>query len=284
MSTYLGARTGATSGTDAVAPLASEIDLRIPTTAGVFSVCRALQEDAGVDSETGLEISPDIFLTVGDCHTLAPTLFGSGLATTTQATTPQSGCLNDNIIDSFFRVRVARELKRARYYWEEMSDYAPPRPVHSFSSAWYETAENPDANFNRWTHRFNLSNGRLLRAETILLPFCLEKHWRLLVLKPQEKQIRYLDSMGYPFTDEIRDRLRNLLRSVLGEAGVRDWLIDPCVKSVHQKNAEDCGVFVCLNGLISLDGKISHDAVEPIVNDTKEARLYILNQLLEACE
>lgn len=108
-------------------------------------------------------------------------------------------------------------------------------------------------------------------AKLVLYPICDNSHWRLLAVKPQDRTIEYLDSLGWD-GDKYVTKLREYLQHELKELYKADeWTVVELQRSSRQLNGSDCGVFVLLNALVLLRG-----------DDTK--KVIACNGMLEARE
>jgi hypothetical protein len=160
--------------------------------------------------------------------------------------------LNDNIVNEYLSILTAGVKKRAGFE-HKRGGGAPP--VHAFSSFWYSTIKSRPKGVERWAARFQLAGSQYLDAEVILYPICDAGHWRLLAVKPKDRVIEYLDSLGWSGTKYI-DTLKEYLAKELGDAWVADeWTIIAKQRSTRQLNGSDCGVFTILNALSLLRGE-----------------------------
>jgi hypothetical protein len=160
--------------------------------------------------------------------------------------------LNDNIINEYLAILTEGAKKKAGFV-SKKGGSAPP--VHAFSSFWYPTIKNRAQGVARWAARFNLAGKQYLDAELILYPICDAGHWRLLVVKPQEHTIEYLDSLGWSGAKYI-EKLKEYLAMELKEFWHEDeWTVLEKQRSVRQVNGSDCGVFTVLNALAIIRGQ-----------------------------
>jgi hypothetical protein len=160
--------------------------------------------------------------------------------------------LNDNIVNEYLSILTAGVKKRAGFE-HKRGGGAPP--VHAFSSFWYSTIKSRPKGVERWAARFQLAGSQYLDAEVILYPICDAGHWRLLAVKPKDRVIEYLDSLGWSGTKYI-DTLKEYLAKELGDAWVSDeWTVIAKQRSTRQLNGSDCGVFTILNALSLLRGE-----------------------------
>jgi hypothetical protein len=162
--------------------------------------------------------------------------------------------LNDNIVNEYLGLLMAKVKKDAGF---EHKRGGPAPPMHAFSSFWYTTLKKRPKDIVRWAPRFHLGKEQYLDADLILYPICEIGHWRLLVVKPKDRTIEYLDSMNCDGTVYIND-LKGYLATEIGAAWVEDeWtVLNPKnQRSVQQINNKDCGVFTVLNALALVRGE-----------------------------
>ena len=193
-----------------------------------------------------------------DFGTLLPALFnGSAKA-----------WLNDEIVNEYL-VMLVKQLNKSVSFSFKRGGPAPP--YHAFSSHWYNSIKGGVKNVERWANRAGLGGEKFLDAKVILYPICDSSHWRLLAVKPQERIIEYLDSLGWDgdkYVDKLRLYLKHELKEFYKE---EEWTVVEQQRSSRQLNGSDCGVFVLLNALALLRG-----------DDTK--KVIACNGMLEARE
>jgi hypothetical protein len=159
--------------------------------------------------------------------------------------------LNDGIVDHYLTILVT-ELKQELGYTYKRGGPAPP--YHAFSSHWYNSIKGNIKNVERWAGRVGLGGKQYLDAKVILYPICDASHWRLIAVKPKERVIEYLDSLGWD-GDIYINKLRSYLKHELGELyKEEEWTVLEKQRSSRQLNGSDCGVFVLLNALVALRG------------------------------
>jgi hypothetical protein len=179
-----------------------------------------------------------------DFGTLLPTLFNGD----------PKAWLNDSVVNEYLAILTEAAKKKAGFVFKKGGS-APP--VHTFSSFWYPTIKNRAQGVARWAARFNLAGKQYLDAELILYPICDAGHWRLLVVKPQERIIEYLDSLGWDGTKYV-NKLKEYLAAELKEFWYEDeWTVLEKQRSTRQVNGSDCGVFTVLNALALIRGEDS---------------------------
>ncbi|KAF1919821.1 hypothetical protein BDU57DRAFT_153876 [Ampelomyces quisqualis] len=160
--------------------------------------------------------------------------------------------LNDNIVNEYLGLLMAKVKKEAGF---EHKRGGPAPPMHIFSSFWYPTLTDRPKNIDRWAARFQLANQQYLDADLILYPICDRGHWRLLVVKPKDRTIEYLDSLTHDGTKYI-EALKGYLATELGDAWVEDeWTVLEMQRSIQQINGSDCGIFTILNALALMRGE-----------------------------
>jgi hypothetical protein len=159
--------------------------------------------------------------------------------------------LNDNIVNEYMNI-ITNAVKAKEGFVAKRGGGAPP--VHAFSSFWYTTMKDRPQGVERWAARFQLKGRQYLDARLILYPICDAGHWRLLAVKPQERTIEYLDSLGWD-GDKYITTLKQYLAKELGSAWVEsEWTVEQDQRSTRQVNGSDCGVFTILNSLALLRG------------------------------
>ncbi|KAH7398239.1 hypothetical protein BKA66DRAFT_565860 [Pyrenochaeta sp. MPI-SDFR-AT-0127] len=160
--------------------------------------------------------------------------------------------LNDNIVNEYLSILVSHIKKEAGF---EHKRGGPAPPVHAFSSFWYSTIKDRPKSVERWAARFQLGGHQYLEANLVLYPICDGGHWRLLAVKPRERMIEYLDSLGFSGIKYVA-KLKEYLAKELGDAWIEeDWTVVELQRSNRQLNGSDCGVFTLLNALTLLRGE-----------------------------
>lgn len=215
-----------------------------------------------------------IDVTRSDLGRLLPDLFGNPGSKETD------GWLNDDIVNHSLKVMVMNQCSSDGYDTKKDGN-APPPQVHVFNSAWYANAVSKPETLANWADKANLTNGRLLHSRIILLPVCLEHHWRLVVLNPQVRTIDYLDSLHKPHT-RFTDAARALLKAVLGDRyNANRWEYNTKKQSATQKNEKDCGVFVYLNAVAAVKN-FKPDEIDSGKQAVDQARVQMALTLLSA--
>jgi hypothetical protein len=159
--------------------------------------------------------------------------------------------LNDNIVNEYLNI-LTDGVKANEGFAHKRGGGAPP--VHAFSSFWYPTLMDRPKGVERWAARFQLKGAQYLDANLILYPICDAGHWRLLAVKPKERTIEYLDSLGWDGGKYV-NALKDYLAKELGSAWVEsEWTVEQDQRSTRQVNGSDCGVFTILNSLALLRG------------------------------
>lgn len=176
--------------------------------------------------------------------------------------------LNDEIVNEYLAVLCKIWNEDAAFVFKRGG---PAPPYHAFSSHWYNSMKGGVKNVERWANRVGLGGKQYLDAKLVLYPICDNSHWRLLAVKPQDRTIEYLDSLGWD-GDKYVTKLREYLQHELKELYKADeWTVVELQRSSRQLNGSDCGVFVLLNALVLLRG-----------DDTK--KVIACNGMLEARE
>ncbi|XPS76977.1 hypothetical protein M3J09_009019 [Ascochyta lentis] len=232
-----------------------------PLIAPLSDAERAQLEEIAVKSKHGLNETFPIIphkITARDFGTLLPDQFnGSAKA-----------WLNDEIVNEYLAVLVKDWNNDAGFVFKRGG---PAPPYHAFSSHWYNSIKGGVKNVERWAGRACLGGKQFLDAKLVLYPICDGSHWRLLAVKPQERIIEYLDSLGWngdKYVDKMRLYLKNELKELYKD---EEWTVVEQQRSSRQLNGSDCGVFVLLNALVLIRG-----------DDTK--KVIACNGMLEARE
>lgn len=222
---------------------------------------RAQLEDVAAKSKHGRNEAYPIVphkISARDFGTLLPNRFnGSAKA-----------WLNDEIVNEYLAVLVKQWKEDAGFVFKRGG---PAPPYHAFSSHWYNSIKAGVKNVERWANRVGLGGKQFLDAKLVLFPICNNSHWRLLAIKPQERTIEYLDSLGWggdQYVAKLRDYLQHELKELYN---ADEWTVVKLQRSSKQLNGSDCGVFVLLNALVLLRG-----------DDTK--KVIACNGMLEARE
>lgn len=187
--------------------------------------------------------------------------------------------LNDEVINATRAIvnhRSATLLKKWNEGAPHISDETKPFSSFAFNSFFYtKLAENPVnkqtgerydySQVRRWTNRPIKTD--IFSLDFLIVPInCGNSHWIYVMIDMVERVLTYIDSMfGYR-----KDVLENLLRYLQDEhmdkkglpmPDVGEWKFRMTPKSYpRQKNAYDCGAFVCLGmeytalGIIPVEG------------------------------
>lgn len=161
--------------------------------------------------------------------------------------------LNDNIVNEYLGILIAAKKKGDGF---EHKRGGPAPAVHAFSSFWYPTIKkaNNTNGVARWAARFQLAGRQYLDATLLLYPICDKGHWRLLAVKPQERTIEYLDSLGWEGSAYLETMKEYLARELGNLWNEDEWTVLEKQRSTRQVNGSDCGVFTILNALALLRG------------------------------
>lgn len=160
--------------------------------------------------------------------------------------------LNDNIVNEYLSILVDHQ-KAASGYKHVRGGAAPP--LHAFASQWYSSASKNLKSVARWASKKQLGGQQLLDAKLLLIPVCEGGHWRLVAIKPQDRSLEYLDSLGFDGSKIMKTAV-SWLQQELGEHWRgEEWSVVEKQRSVEQLNGSDCGVFTCLNALALVRGE-----------------------------
>lgn len=203
-------------------------------------------EEAAAKTEHGRQwkspVVPEKQLLAKDFGTLLPHQFNGNLR----------AWLNDEIVNEYLAILVAQKKKEAGFAHKRGG---PAPPMHAFSSFWYTTMKDRPESIKRWASRVQLQGDQYLDADLLLYPICDDGHWRLLAVKPKERTIEYLDSMGFK-GDKYVKKLKEYLEGELKDSWNEDeWTVVELQRSSRQINGNDCGVFTLLNALTLLRGE-----------------------------
>ena len=161
------------------------------------------------------------------------------------------GWLNDEIVNEFLDLAVKKKLDETG--WTKTSGTAPK--VHAFNTHLYSTFKSKGYNgVRRWAMRAKLGGKRLLDTEEILIPINDCAHWTLLVISGKDRTIRYYDSLGGEPKKYTDFALQYLAKELGNDFKESEWKVEKSW-SQQQNNSNDCGVFVCMNGLALITGK-----------------------------
>lgn len=203
---------------------------------------KTLLDSAAAKTRYGLDQDAQVVkrkLSAKDFGTLLPKQFnGSARA-----------WLNDEIVNEYLSILVGYEKHVAGF---EHKRNGPAPPVHAFTSHWYTSVNKGVKSVERWAGRVQLAGKQFLDADLLLYPICDGSHWRLLAVKPRNRRIEYLDSLGLCGKKYI-EKMREYLAHELKELYIADeWTVVEDQRSSRQLNGSDCGVFTLLNALALL--------------------------------
>ena len=209
-------------------------------------------EAAAQKSDYGMK--PDFklvkHLTAHDFGTLVPNMFKGD----------KKAWLNDEIINEYLTILVDHG-KNAEGWVKKPTGPAPP--CHTFASQWYQNVKKDISKVKNWAGRQRLGGKNFLDAKVLLYPICEDSHWRLLAIKPKDRTILYLDSLGGSGAQYVEAAHKYLKMELGALYDASEWQLSTAA-SMLQENARDCGVFTLLNALVVLRGE-EHDRVA--VND-----------------
>jgi hypothetical protein len=206
---------------------------------------RAQLDDLAIKSDNGKNKAYPIIpekISARDFGTLLPHQFDGS---------PQAW-LNDEIVNQYLSVLIKTMNDDCGFTYKKGG---PAPPYHAFSSHWFTSINNGMKKVERWAGRVGLGGKQFLDAKTVLFPICDGSHWRLLAVKPKERTIEYLDSLGWDgakYVTKLREYLQNELKDLYV---AEEWKVEALQRSVRQVNGSDCGVFVVLNALVVLRGE-----------------------------
>lgn len=160
--------------------------------------------------------------------------------------------LNDNIVNEYLAILVKE--KKAKMGYEHVRGGQAPA-VHAFSSFWYTTMKTRPKSVERWSSRFQLGGKQYLDAELLIYPICDGGHWRLLAIKPKDRVIEYLDSLGFSGKPYVAKAFEYLKMELKENFNASEWTVVEKQRSSQQLNGSDCGVFTVLNALVLLRGE-----------------------------
>ena len=185
-----------------------------------------------------------------------------------------SGWLNDEIVNAWMASIISRKNEQTGYKKAEGKTPA----FAAYTSMWYTNYRSKGIqSIKNWSRRQGIQGEKLLKAEKIFLPVNTGAHWMLLIISPQARTIEFLDSLGGNQTKFFKIA-RAWLAMELGDKYIdSDWKDMEGTKSALQGNSDDCGVFVCMNGLASAKGR---DFEEVGMHSLKEARRLMAAVLL----
>jgi len=157
--------------------------------------------------------------------------------------------LNDAVINQYLSLLRARSM-------EMLEALTGPKLACYFHYTLFYTKllEGGSYDYDRvkkWTKR-GIRKCDLFTQDMVFFPINSDNtHWTLCVAYIKEKRIEYLDSMGGPGTQVMRNLLRYLrdeMQDKLQQSlHVDEWeLVSRGTSVPQQNNTSDCGVFVCV--------------------------------------
>jgi len=186
-----------------------------------------------------------------------------------------AGWLNDEIVNGYLDAISKASLEKTGYV--KTADAVPP--CHAFSPHMYTTWKNKGgfSAVQKWWRRPKLDGLRLLKVDTVLIPINTGVHWVLIVISGTRKTIEFYDSLsGSP--KQYTQFALDLVAGNLGKAFKKaEWTIVNA-QSVQQNNSKDCGVFVCMNSLALVKGRVAGRAFS--AEDMPAARRMVAGTLL----
>lgn len=186
--------------------------------------------------------------------------------------------LNDEVINAWYANLCARLNERDGYV---KGPNAVPRWV-AYGTQWYKSAsERGVDSIKTWSRRKGIKNDKLLQTHRIFFPINEHSHWTLLTISGREKTIQYLDSMSD--TGWLKTRYTDIAKQWLamelgGSYKPDEWRVLH-TKTSQQCNANDCGVFTCLNGL-ALSAGSQDPSADFDEHDIPDARAMFIAMLL----
>jgi hypothetical protein len=224
-----------------------------------------ISQEAAASIDSAAKKGPDathaLYLKGSNLSTLLPHKFRAKPGTTS------ANWLDDLIVNEY--LKLLTEWGQKSEDWRKAAGRGPP--IHAFPSQWWlnvtnERKKNPAKEFDlvkRWHSRAGLAGRRILDSKLILFPICEGSHWRLLAVRPQQKQLEFLDSLLPDLGTQTRyvDVARRFLKSELGAAYVaEEWTMVPN-RSGMQDNTDDCGVFTCFNAMALMRDEVPGETV-----------------------
>jgi hypothetical protein len=188
-----------------------------------------------------------------------------------------SAWLNDQIVNGSLKQMVDHALAL------EGHDKTKPAKYWAANSNWYDTVMRSTRGdgITKWLGKrgVNLKGKNLLEAELIFLPVCRGNHWTLVVVKPKERIIEYMDSLSNKREDH--SKIKVALDWISYELGkdfdMSEWR-SVFNRSPQQNNGEDCGAFVIMNAMATIRKYDPMEWVSP--RNMNEARRNIVAHLM----
>lgn len=170
--------------------------------------------------------------------------------------------LNDEVVNALMAMIVSRRKEQTGYV--KGPDSVPE--MEAFTSHWHTTYKSKGIQgVKTWSRRKGIAGEKLLRAKKIFFPINTGAHWMLMIISPIERKIEYLDSLGGTYPSSRKKYFgvaREWLKMELGNAYKADEWLDAKSTSTQQLNADDCGMFTCINALSSAKGKAFNEVPE----------------------
>ncbi|KAE9981357.1 hypothetical protein EG328_011707 [Venturia inaequalis] len=169
--------------------------------------------------------------------------------------------LNDQIVNSSLQQMVDHA-----HALENHDTKTKPALYWAANSNWLNTVlksqktrdgETYSDGITRWLGKRNvkLQGKNFLEAKLILLPICSGSHWTLVVIKPKERIMEYLDSLSGGNVDQSKIRAAiSFVRNELGKDFDQDEWEFRFGQSPQQSNGVDCGAFVIMNAMATIRG------------------------------
>ncbi|SMQ54044.1 unnamed protein product [Zymoseptoria tritici ST99CH_3D7] len=176
--------------------------------------------------------------------------------------------LNDEAVNGWYAAICARRNEQDGYVKGPNNTPA----LVAYNTAWITTWNKAGGaqGIKTWSRRKGISGAKLLKAEKVFFPINSGAHWTLLIISPKDRKIQFLDSLHGRSTPWFA-KARQWLQMELGKDYKPDeWTEDMDSQSVGQMNLSDCGVFTCINGLVSAKGRKFEEI--SATNGMKEAR------------
>lgn len=134
-----------------------------------------------------------------------------------------------------------------------------PKVVAVGSNSYDFIAKTPLTKLARPLKRQGITPQTFATAETILVPRCINSHWTLGVIRPQDKLYFHLDSLRRGNGQDMLDVLRKMIEATVGNvsSNIKEWGV-ATISSERQHNGYDCGMFTILNSICISTGARPH--------------------------
>ena len=122
---------------------------------------------------------------------------------------------------------------------------------HAFTSFfWGKLSTQGAEGTARWMKRQGVTKDNFLDMDTVLIPICKNFHWTLVVVRPTQRTIAHMDSMGPGGAgkEEVTKITYEWVKGVLKEKWTEDWRVVRYA-SPGQTNGWDCGVHAVTNAM-----------------------------------